>query len=355
MDKSVRIQQGMLGHRLAAFLLDLSTIVVSTLVLYLIILYAVFATCFNYVGNQNRIKEIEEHYVLNLASGLDYKEYEIVLQNFYFNEYKDEIVSNFKEIYDKEYTITHIYNCVVLRLNMEPTYENYKTEYFKYIQKDDGSFDVDSLALKIDGSGDVYKKNMHDIFYNAYVDLKTLLKEYNEEYEILILDNFSYETWSRTIAFIISACLIYVFVPLKNKEGASLFEKIFKLGNVDSKTGYLLTKKKIILRPVVYYLIPLFAIMVGSNYSIIIFGIGYIFINLLMLLFSNDNADLANKLIKIESVSIEESLLFENSEDEKAFMESPEGQQIDDIDYLNRLSEIKKVNLNVSRNEELKK
>lgn len=355
MDKSVRIQQGMLGHRLVALLLDLGSIIVSTLILYLIILYAVFATCFNYVGKQNEILEIENKYNLNLETGLDYTEYEAVLQDFYFNEYKDELVEHFKAIYDKEYTITHIYNCVVLRLNMEPTYESYKTNYFKYVQNPDGSFAVDVLAEKIVGQGSVYKKDMHDIFYNAYSNLKTLLKEYNEKYRLLILETFSYETWSRSIAFLISVIVSYIIIPLKNKEGSTFFEKVFKLGNVDSKTGYLLTKKKIILRPVVYYLVPFLAVIVGSNYSIVIFGIGYIFINFLMLLFSNDNADLANKLIKIESVSIEESLLFENSEDEKAFMESPEGQQIDDIDYLNRLSEIKKVNLNVSRNEELKK
>jgi hypothetical protein len=53
--------------------------------------------------------------------------------------------------------------------------------------------------------------------------------------------------------------------------------------------------------------------------------------------------------------SEQESLLFENEKDEKAFFNTKEGKQINDPDYLDKLSNAKEIKLVTSRDEELKK
>ena len=52
--------------------------------------------------------------------------------------------------------------------------------------------------------------------------------------------------------------------------------------------------------------------------------------------------------------SIEESLLFENENEEKEYFDSEEGKKIEDPDYLDKLSGAKKIKLVISRDEEIK-
>ena len=82
--------------------------------------------------------------------------------------------------------------------------------------------------------------------------------------------------------------------------------------------------------------------------------IGYLFINCLLLIFSKNNMDLAERILKMTTCSIEESLLFESEEQEKEYFNSEEGRKIEDPDYLDRLSNLKKIKLVKSRDEELK-
>ena len=177
---------------------------------------------------------------------------------------------------------------------------------------------------------------------------------YNADYRALVIKEFNQKTTSRGIAFGISLIIFYFVIPLSNKHGATYFEQKYKLSHVNRKDGYLVKKSKIMIRPIVYYLIPFIALLVGSKNSIIIIMIGYLFINCLLLIFSKNNMDLAERILKMTTCSIEESLLFESEEQEKEYFNSEEGRKIEDPDYLDRLSNLKKIKLVKSRDEELK-
>ena len=127
MDRKIRIQEAQVNHKLFSFLYDLLVLCGTTVILYFIILYSVFGLFFNHVSNSNKINEIENTYNLNLEQGLDYSEYEKVLKDFYFVKYPEEIKNQFNDYYSKDYSITHVYNVVVCKLNDEPSFYNYKT------------------------------------------------------------------------------------------------------------------------------------------------------------------------------------------------------------------------------------
>lgn len=355
MNKNIRVQEAQINHKLFAFLYDLFILLASSIALYFIILYGVFATSFNYVSNKNKIVEIENSYNLNLEEGLDYKEYETVLKDFYFNKYPNQIKDQFNTYYNKDYTITHVYNIVVLRLNDTPTYESYKNDYYAYVQDENGNFNPDILAIKVEGSGKTYEKNMRDMYYNSYDNLKELLELYNDEYRKLVIKDFNAKAISRGGAFGISLLIFYFIIPLSNKNGATLCEKFYKLSHVNSKDGYLVKKYKIIIRPFIYYLIPFIAVLLGSKNAIVIILLGYLFINFLLLLFSKNNLDFGDRLLKMTTCSIDESLLFKNEEEEIEYFKSEEGKKIEDPEYLEKLSNMKDIKLVTSRDEELKK
>ena len=84
MTKDVLIEKGSLGTRLGTYALDLLTWVCSTIILYFVILYSVFATGFNFVTNSNTINRFKEENNLNLKYGEDYKSYKEVIDDFFF-------------------------------------------------------------------------------------------------------------------------------------------------------------------------------------------------------------------------------------------------------------------------------
>lgn len=352
MKQTSRVSLAQTNHKLFAFVLDSITLFVSTFVLYFVVLYGLFATCFHYVDHQNEIKNIEIQYRLDLDDSHSYDEYEAVLQDFYFNKYPDEIKKIYNDYYKADYSIIHIYNINVLNLPTVAKYNEYKTDYYQYVQNDDGTFNVDVLAIKTEGSGKVYEKNMHDLFYNSYIELYGLLRLFHGTYNELISTNDTYTLISRIIAFIISFIILFVVIPLLNKYGCTLFEKIYKITMVKKKNGYLPKKGILILKSLVTYLIPFFGVIIGSRNSLIIFAIGYLLINFLMIVLSKDNKDIAEKLLRIYMVSIDESLLFKNSKEEKEYFDSPEGKALLEPDALEKLSSIKEINVieNVDEN-----
>jgi hypothetical protein len=344
MDKSIRIQKCLLSQKLSASILDTITFAITTLLLYITILYGVFGTFFNYVSDTKQIKEIENTYNLNLKKNLDYKEYELVIKDFYLH-FEEEIENEYNEIHETNFTVQHIYNTIVLRLPVNPTPDNFKTTYYQYVQKSTGEIDPDQFAKLTEGSGKVYEKNMHDIYYSAYTKLKALLEKYDETYSSLKIKKYNKECYSRIIAFILAFVIYFVIYPSKNLYYLSFFERKKNIAYVNQIDGYLTKKYKILLKRILVYIIPFIGFIGFSKYAVIILIIGSLFLNYLILLFSAKNNEIPENLLKIESCSIDESLLFKNYNDEVAYFQKEEAKEINDIDFLNRLESISNISI----------
>ena len=82
-----------------------------------------------------------------------------------------------------------------------------------------------------------------------------------------------------------------------------------------------------------------------SKYAVIILIIGSLFLNYLILLFSAKNNEIPENLLKIESCSIDESLLFKNYNEEIAYSQKEEAKEVNDIDFLNKLESISNISI----------
>lgn len=342
MHKSARIQPALLNKRLSAGILDTLLLFLSSIIIYFILLYTVFSI-FGYVSMKNDIKDIEVEYSLNLKEGEDYKVYEKVIKDIYFNKYPDEIVKQYKELYGKNYSITHIYNIVVLRLPAEPTYNNYKTDFYQYANKEDGTFDVDSIALLIPGEGVNYERNLQSLYQSNYRRMSNLVETFNYEYFDLNSKTYSYECYARIIAYIISFVVLFVIIPLKNEETRTLCMKKFDLAYVDSNSGYYPKKYKIILRYILCFILPFIGYIISTKYSIIILILGSLLIDYLLMLFSRENLNIPDSILKLETCKLSESLLFKNKADEEEFLESEEGQKVSDESFLKALESAEEI------------
>ena len=109
--------------------------------------------------------------------------------------------------------------------------------------------------------------------------------------------------------------VFYVVFPLIFKNGSTLFEHIYKIGFVESKDGYRLKTYKVILRAVIYFVMPIIGVYFFTKYSIILLAVLPIFVNILVMMFSQEKRDIAEHFLGIESCDlISSDILTSNNE-----------------------------------------
>ena len=343
MNKSVRIETPLTSKRIFAFVFDLLAFIVGGVALYFLCLCAVINPINKYVDNQNIKKQIELEYSLDIGSGASYGEYEEVLQSFYLTKYPEEIKTSINKSYGVNYSITHIYNVVVLQLPDVPTLEKHQTEFFEYKMDANGNFLVDELAAKVEGkSGPNYERNMRDLFYNSYVNLPGMLADYNEDYYKATVAVSNSELVSRIIASSISAVAFFVVIPLINKHGSTLFEKIYKIGHANSRNGYTIPKYKIVLQNITRWALPVLGVILFNKYSIILISILPLFIDLIIMIFSSSNHYLTEFIWRTDSAALDVSVIFSNRKEEREFEEASTD-SFEDKEFLDNLTNIETI------------
>lgn len=282
-------------NHLLAYLLDMLMLIIATAALYFGALYGVCGTAFHYVEKSQRIKEIENQYSLNLTSRNSWEEYEEVVKNFYLT-FKDDIIASNKEKTGKDASIIHIYNVTVLELPSEPTDLNYKTSYYQY-QKDESGFLVDEWGERIEGNSYYYYTNLKGLFTTEYDHLFNYLKVFNSEYLSLTNDVYYQKNITRASVMLVNVAIIFIIIPLTNKNKQTLFERVFRIARVNKKDSLLIKNHKVIIRPLIIYLLPIVGVFFMNRYSFIILSIAPLFINIFISFFSKNNQDLAELLL----------------------------------------------------------
>lgn len=337
MNKNVRIEKGYIKNRVVAYLFDICISAITYLLLELIILNAVFVPFFNFNNNKDEIALTLKEYNLDYSDDLDYTEYESVIQDFYFVKFTNEIIEDYKIKYKETYTIEHIYNVLVLGLSTSPTLDSYSTSLYKYEIDEDGNFLVDKIGTRIEGSGSNYEKNLRDLFLTTYNKLSDYLRSYLPSFNKIYSENQLYLLINRSISITLSFIIFYLIIPLTNKYGSTLFERIFDIAHINIKNGYLVKKYKIILKSLINYIIPIIGIILGTTYSIVILTIGFLFLNFLDIVVSKNNLDLGEMILRIETASIKESLLFKDKNEENNYIEEHKSEiEAKDISLFNK-------------------
>lgn len=320
MKNPIFYEKAQVNKRIYAYLLDILSFALSSVVIFFIVLYSIFVPCFDYNKNKETINEYNIQYNLNYGYGEKYTKYEEAIKKIYFVDFKDEIVRDFN-VGGKNLTIEHIYNFNVLMLPTYPTTSDYSGNgLFKYETNSDGSYNVDKIATRIEGSGKTYEKNLSDLFYQTYSRLPEILKIYNKEYKEANRMNLIYERNSRIVALVISAFILFYILPLINKNGSTIFEKLFKIGYVNNKDKYKIKFYKVLLRPIVSLIIPFIGAIWFTKYSIILLCIAPIFINFLFMVFNKRNADIPSLILSLNAVDLENTIIFKNENDEENYI-----------------------------------
>lgn len=352
-NKNLKIIKPVISKRIIAFLLNILVVGISALVLYFSTIYGIFGTSFGYVENKTTINNVIKENDLNYKEDLAYLEYEKAINKFYFSTYSLELFDYYHNYDERIESITHAYNVFVLQLPVEPTVEYYQSEYFKYVQLSDGSFDVNQKALQIGGSGKRYEANMQSLYLMSYNNLEDFVYKFNETYRICKDKNVMYERISRTIAFVIPYIVFYIVMPLISKNGSTLFEQKFKIGRVERKRGYRIRKYQTLIRYLVAFIIPFIGFYFFNLYSVVLLIIAPLFLNILVMIINKNNYDLLDLICYSESADIDNSLIFNNEKEEFKYYKENKDIYSDEL-YVKTLENVEKIDLSISRDQKFK-
>jgi hypothetical protein len=165
---------------------------------------------------------------------------------------------------------------------------------------------------------------------------------FNKDYASCCEKVVTSENFSRLIAFGVAIIPFYLVIPFIFKHGATIGEKIMKLGKVNSKNGVSVNKFKLLFTPLFLYLIPAFGVFYGTTQSLIILCIGPLAISFFLILLGKRNVDIANSLLKIELMDTKDSEIPEKEEDISEELESTD---IEDLEFLSKLSNLDTLNV----------
>ena len=328
-------------NHLLAYLLDMLMLVITTIALHYATLYGICAPAFGYINKTNRIREIENQYHLNLNSRSEWYEIEEVVKNFYLS-FEEEIVKGNKEKTGEDASIIHIYNVTVLDLPSKPTDTNYKTDYYQY-KKDETGFLVDEWAERIEGDSTFYYTNLRGIFETEYNHLFNYLKIYNPEYLSLTNSVYYQENITRASVMSINMIVIFIIIPLFNKKKQTIFESMFHIARVNKKDSLLIKNHKVVLRPILLYILSIVGIFFMNRYSFIILTIAPLFINAVVSFFSKNNQDVVELLLSDVAISTDIFPVAKTKEELDLLIGKVE--LSDDAEYTDRLSNVEPLDI----------
>ena len=102
-------------------------------------------------------------------------------------------------------------------------------------------------------------------------------------------------------------------------------------------------------------IVPIIGIVFFNIYSFVILTVGPLFLNILVMLINKNNYDLMDLITFTESVEIDNSLIFKNEKEEYVYIKEHQDVYYEEDDQLEKLKKIDKIDLSVSRSENIKK
>lgn len=345
---SYRISPTPATKKLSAFLSDLGVVIATFIALFFSILYGISGPFLNYNSNVDYINKIENEYSLNVASGKDYKEYEKIVKDFYFVHFPEEVKSFYVEFYNysEDYSLMRIYNIQVLSLPLDISSDNYSNNLFTYVQNNEGYYDYNIEGRIVDNNGgDYFYRSLADHFYNKVGTLKSLISYFDNNYNKAVSDKLVSESMVRTISFALSVIIYFLIIPLFSKNKQTIFERVFKVVSINRNDGLLIRTYKVFLRPLTYFLVPFIFVLFASNHALYALGAFYLFISSLISLINENHYDLSDLILKTATIDLRDSLVFRTIEEADKYYSSDEYEEIEDQEFLDKLSSIQSINI----------
>lgn len=333
--QNYEIERPTLGRTLLASFLNALFVLTGALLGYFAICYPSMALAPSTRDAKVRSDSLKESLSLNLPANLDYKNYEKVVQDFYFVSYPKEIV----DVYGKAYgdlSIEALYNIRVLALPEHPTSSNYSTAYFSYSLNDDGSVNQDVVGTIKPDLNERGINDVEDLFHTAYKTLFAMLpnvsSEYANDYLLLLRATQASILSSYSLSYVVFLGVL----PQIFKNRAHLGQKVLGLSTAD-KDGYLLERWRPLLKALLGYPLPFLALWLSNAYSIVLLLVLPYFIDLLFAILSSKKLPLLEAILGIDVIDEKKSVVYKDE-----LIKEIEGSHLlgayEDPDYVGRLS-----------------
>ena len=141
----------------------------------------------------------------------------------------------------------------------------------------------------------------------------------------------------------INIIVIFIVIPLLSKKKQTLFETMFHIARVNKKDSLLIKNNKLILRPIILYILPVVGVFFMNKYSFIILAIAPLFINILVSFFSKNNQDVVELLLSDVAIDTDVFPVAKTKEELELLIGKVE--LSDDAEYTDRLSNVETLDI----------
>lgn len=370
MKNTLKIEQTNQVKKILILFLDLIVTSIIGVLLFFITFYPIYCNYSPYIEANDYIAEQRDEYNLDeeLNYDLSYSHYENYIKRMY-EEHFEEILNYYYpdfDINDEEHnygfksdSVQYLYNITILGLPVEPKIENFTSDdgYFRYQINVEGEAILDEYGIGVTDLSDIEKKLQLEKIYGKYEILDSLFNAFDENY---IIDT-NYISYMNSVSYTVSGAVAYflyfMIIPLFFKNGETLVSYFFKVGLVN-KNGFKIKKYKILLRPLIFLPFVCFGLYFVNLYTVIILLIAPFALDMLFMLISRENQDLMDLLTRTWVVDTEKSYIFKDIyQEEDFFMKNPELEEEfmpEEIEYTNKLSNIREMNINEKESDSAK-
>ena len=371
MKEILRIEKVNTLKSIFAILIDIALTVALGVVLFFGVTTPIFksttplAASEEYKASQERIDDTDDKlgYDLTLKDDLGYKTYIIEAKQF-FEYYETEITAKYaqlaaedKEIED-EYKprfsdIHFIYNHIFLGLDYKanPVDESsYANSYFIYQFDEDTKLPLwNEYGIDNPRTQELNPRGMAEreqYVYMQYTNLVQVLALINSEYTTAISNISLYMSLSSLTATLITYIIFYIIFPLILRNNATIGKKIFGYGYMNKK-GTKVSWYKGPCKALCAMILPAVGMFFFTIYSLVIFVIGPIFINLMYYILAAKEQDILDRIFRIQIIDLKHSLFFASKEDEEEYLKNETSEEYTDEEkeYTDRLSNLGTLNL----------
>ncbi|MCR4880133.1 MAG: RDD family protein, partial [Bacilli bacterium] len=224
------------------------------------------------------------------------------------------------------------------------------------ISKETGAVLVDELGVKrSDMGGSAYERYLKELMYSKYSKLEGFLIDYNATYKDAYTYKNNIELAARAVAIGLSVIIFATIIPLINKNAQTLGDKYMDIAYVKNKGGFKIKPYHTIFRGIsLYYILPIIGVTIADKYAIISLVVFPLFVSTLLLLFRQSERDLRDLTSGTIAVLKGDSLFFKSAGEASLYEKKEENQIVEDQEYLEKLQNAAKVELETSRDEQFK-
>lgn len=362
MNKSLKISEPLSILKVFILLLDFLVAILLAILLYFSTFYPIYQNNSSYANGIKDNNEIINRYQLNISydKNKDQSYYQNIILNF-LDDYKQDVFEYYdnnlenKDVIQSD-TTEYLFNVVILGLPFEATNDNHISSdgYYQYIQQNDGNYAYDIIGVTVDSDLDkdeklFYQQEMYsklaiceNILYQLNINNYKTNKDYANNLNII----------SYTISGVISFVIYFMIIPLFFKNGETPISKLFNVGLINNKTGFKIKKYQVFLRYFIYSPFLILGLYFLNIYSIIIFMIVPIILDIFVLFLSKDQRDIFDYVVKSKVVNVKDSYIFKDENEELRFFEKyPELEKEtrnDELSYTEKLKSAKTFETNKS-------